>query len=94
MDFYGTTTPTNVLGTITSGVTTTIDFLFPFFIFLGVFLAFVIVSDLIRLIKNAVTPGNLYDEKDSYVEHNEKQHFLSLYDEEKERERVRKSLYD
>jgi hypothetical protein len=51
MDFLGTTTPTDLLASVTSGVQDTGTALWPLFVFLGVPLAFVIGRYVVSLIK-------------------------------------------
>jgi hypothetical protein len=54
MDFLGTTTPADVLASVTTGVQTTGEALWPFLVFLGIGLAFVIGGYLISFIRASV----------------------------------------
>lgn len=54
MDFLGSTTPASVINSVTSGVQTTGEALWPFLIFVGVSLAFVVGGYLISFIRKSV----------------------------------------
>jgi hypothetical protein len=51
MDFLGSTTPADLLASVTSGVQDTGTALWPLFVFLGVPLAFVIGRYVVSLVK-------------------------------------------
>lgn len=54
MDFLGSTTPQSVIASVTDGVQTTGEALWPFLVFIGVSLAFVIGGYLISFIRASV----------------------------------------
>jgi hypothetical protein len=60
MDFLGSTTPASVIAAVTDGVQTTGEALWPFLVFVGVSLAFVVGRYLIGFIRASVgrTRGN------------------------------------
>ncbi len=53
MDFLGTTTPTDLLASVTTGVQDTGVSLWPLFVFVGVPIAFVIARYVLSFIKSA-----------------------------------------
>lgn len=54
MDFLGTTTANSIVANVTSGVQTTGEALWPFLIFVGVPMAFVIGGFLVSFIRGSV----------------------------------------
>jgi len=54
MDFLGSTTPADLLASVTSGVTTTGESLWPLFTFVGIGLAFVIAGYVVSFIRHSV----------------------------------------
>jgi len=54
MDFLGTTTPQDVVASVTSGVQDTGQALWPLLVFVGISLAFVIGGYLISFIRRSV----------------------------------------
>jgi hypothetical protein len=54
MDFLGSTTPASVISSVTEGVQTTGEALWPFLIFVGVGLAFVVGGYLVSFIRKSV----------------------------------------
>lgn len=54
MDFLGSTTPAQLLASVTSGVQTTGQALWPLFGFVGISLAFVIGGYVVSFIKKSV----------------------------------------
>lgn len=54
MDFLGTTTPADLIASVTTGVQTTGTALWPLFGFVGISLAFVIGGMVISFIKRSV----------------------------------------
>jgi hypothetical protein len=54
MDFLGSTTPATVIASVQDGVVTTGDSLWPFLLFVGISLAFVIGKYLVSFIRHAV----------------------------------------
>ncbi len=54
MNFLGTTTPNDLVASVTSGVQTTGEALWPLFAFVGISLAFVIAGYVISFIRKSV----------------------------------------
>lgn len=54
MNFLGSTTPANLLGSVTTGVQTTGTSLWPLFTFVGIGLAFVIAGYVVSFIRHSV----------------------------------------
>ncbi len=54
MDFLGTTTPQSIVASVTTGVQDTGEALWPFLVFVGVGLAFVIGGYLVSFIRKSV----------------------------------------
>lgn len=54
MDFLGTTTPADLLASVSSGVTTTGASLWPLFSFVGIGVAFVIAGYVVSFIKRSI----------------------------------------
>lgn len=54
MDFLGTTTPNDVVASVTTGVQDTGEALWPLLVFVGISLAFVIGGYLISFIRKSV----------------------------------------
>jgi len=54
MDFLGSTTPADLLASVTSGVTTTGTSLWPLFTFVGIGVAFVIAGYVVSFIRHSI----------------------------------------
>jgi len=54
MDFLGSTTPADLLASVTTGVQTTGTSLWPLFTFVGIGLAFVIAGFVVSFIRHSV----------------------------------------
>lgn len=54
MDFLGSTTPADLLASVTSGVQTTGTSLWPLFTFVGIGVAFVIASYVVSFIRHSI----------------------------------------
>jgi hypothetical protein len=54
MDFLGSTTPADLLGSVTQGVQTTGESLWPLFVFVGIGVAFVIGGYVVSFIRKSV----------------------------------------
>jgi len=58
MDFLGSTTPNDILASVTSGVQDTGTALWPLLVFVGIGLAFVIGGYLVSFIRKSVGRGS------------------------------------
>ena len=69
MDFLGTTSPTTILASVTTGVQTTGTSLWPLIVLVGIPLAFVIGGMVISFIRHSVGPTNSLATDDATVAH-------------------------